>query len=283
MRTEKPPLDLLSAALVVAIAACGTGAAPPVAAAGGGPSPAPPAGSVDPAAPVVAEAADRSARPADAAQVTAFGDGFDGESLDGRWEIVNGELADIAVGQGELTIRPLRYSVWFHAEAGPGVVTPVTGDFAMTTRVRARSTRTPDRPVASNFQFGGLIARDPASRSASSSENYVFTVVGYRGDYLSAETKSTDDDLSTVDGPPWSSGDAELRLCRVGDDFHLLIREIGATRWTDAITYRRSDLPATLDVGPIAYTYTDDVDLTARFDFVELSPVSSVEDCRRSE
>jgi len=225
-------------------------------------------------------APDPSPGPApDAPTPAGWSDAFDGDALDPAWTVLNGGLADITVGGGLLTIRPLRYSVWFHHEAGPGVVRDVTGDFAITTVVRARSTRRPAEPVRTNFQFGGLIVRDPASDAADAKENYVFSVVGYRGDYLSAETKSTVNDLSMVDGPPWPSGDAEIRICRVGRDLHLYIRDIGATTWTPAITYRRDDLPATVQAGAIAYTYTDDVDLTSTFEFVSLRPVDSARDC----
>lgn len=209
----------------------------------------------------------------------AQNDGFDGDALDDAWTVVNGDLAAIEVRDGSLWITPSRYSVWFHHEAGPGVVQEVTGNFAASTTVRARSVARPDEPPFTNFQFGGLIARDPASDAEETPENYVFSVVGYRGDYLSAETKSTINDASMVDGPPWPSGDAEIRICRVDDTFQLYIREIGADAWNLAIAYDRPDLPDTLQVGPIAYTYTDDVDLQASFEAVTYSPVSRLSDC----
>lgn len=209
----------------------------------------------------------------------AQNDGFDGDALDDAWTVVNGDLAAIEVRDGSLWITPSRYSVWFHHEAGPGVVQEVTGNFAASTTVRARSVARPDDPPFTNFQFGGLIARDPASDAEETPENYVFSVVGYRGDYLSAETKSTINDASMVDGPPWPSGDAEIRICRVDDTFQLYIREIGADAWNLAIAYDRPDLPETLQVGPIAYTYTDDVDLQASFEAVTYAPVSRLSDC----
>ncbi len=204
-------------------------------------------------------------------------DEFD-QSVDPAWSPMNLDLVDAEMSDGQLVMTPNQFSVWFHADVGPAYLQNVTGDFRVTTAVTARSASNPSEPVSTNFQFAGIIVRDPAS-DTDAPENYVFSVVGFRGDYLSHETKSTVDDLSMVDGPPWSSGDAELRICRVGAAVKLFIREIGADTWTPAIEYTRNDFPATVQVGPIAYAYTDDVDLRASFDYVRFAPVEQASDC----
>lgn len=209
----------------------------------------------------------------------ASSDAFDGDALDPRWTVLNGETTTIEVRDGALWMRPNEYTLWFHGDRGPAVVQLVEGDFKISTAVRARSARRPDQPVDSFFQFAGLIARDPASDLDEVPENYVFSVVGWRGEYLSAETKNTVNDLSMVDGPPWPSGDAEIRICRIGPRFQLYIREIGADAWQPAIEYSRPDLPDTLQVGAIAYTYTQTVDLLASFDHIDLAPVANARDC----
>ena len=204
-------------------------------------------------------------------------DEFDG-AIDPAWTSQNIELVDVGVEAGELVMTPNQFSVWFHADQGPAYFQEVSGNFSVSAVVRARSADSPDEPVQSYFQFAGLMLRDPASDGAAP-ENYVFSVVGYRGDYLSHETKSTVNDLSMVDGPPWPSGDAELRICRLGSDIKLFIRTIGGADWIPAIEYRRDDFPATLQVGPIAYAYTDDVDLRGSFDYVRFATVESPSDC----
>jgi hypothetical protein len=95
------------------------------------------------------------------------------------------------------------------------------------------------------------------------------------------ENKTTRDDVSYVDGPPWRSGDAELRICRVNARFHLYRRPIGGKAWEKTVSYKRPDLPKTLQVGPIAYALTDAVDLRASFDWIRYAPVKSIEDCTK--
>ena len=125
----------------------------------------------------------------------------------------------------------------------------------------------------------GFSRKIPQSRKIPHITTNLFIVVGDRGGYLSVETKSTRNNSSDVSGPEWPSGDAELRLCRVGSKFHLYKRAIGASSWTEATSYDRPDLPETLNVGPFAYAYTKTPDLRASFARVSIEPVSSVEDC----
>lgn len=215
--------------------------------------------------------------------LAALSDEFDGAAVADGWDVYNGGLIDMRVEDGALIVEPNQYSVWFHADAGPALFRTVEGDFKLTTSVRARRASDPSVSVDSAFQFAGIMMRDPASDTAGGQENYVFSVVGYRGDYFAAETKSTVNDLSMVDGPPWPNTDAELRICRVGDSFRLFIREIGASEWNAAIRYDRPDIPSTVQAGPIAYVYTDDYDLQASFDYVRYAPVQSAADCTTDE
>lgn len=213
----------------------------------------------------------------DAAPLNPTSDEFNGDSLDSSWNLTRGDLLDISVSGGELHLVPNKYSVWYHEEAGAALWKPLAGNFKITTSVKARSRTNPSQPVGREFQFGGLLAYDPAS---DSNHNYVFVVVGDRGEYgLQVETKSTIDSRSEVNAFNWPSGDAELRLCRVGSKFVTYMRAIGATSWTEAYSYERSDLPGTLNVGPFAYAYTSEPDLRASFAHVSIEPVSSADDC----
>ncbi len=212
------------------------------------------------------------------ADTAGLDDEFDGGDLSDTWTVHDGEHFQREVTDGQLVMTPNANTVWYKADAGPGLFKTVKGNFRVTTRAQARSAKDPKKPVGNGYQFAGLIARDPASAS-SGEENYVFNVVGYRGDYLSVETKTTKDDHSDVLGPDWDSGDAELRICRVNGRFLVLKRHIGDTDWELGTTYERNDLPAALQVGPIAYTYTDEWDLRASFDWVRFAPVTAEEDC----
>ncbi len=213
------------------------------------------------------------------ADVGGLDDDFAGEKVAEAWTLLRPETFEHRVAGGRLLMKPIRNTVWYKADQGPALVKLVTGNFRVSARVRARKASDGAAMVDSGFQFGGLIARDPASDAPSAKEAYVFNVVGYRGDSLCVETKTTKRDHSVVEAPPWPTADAELRICRLSEDFRLYKRPIDGGPWQHAITYARSDLPPTLQVGPIAYAYTDQFDLEASFEEVRFAAVSGVEDC----
>ena len=208
-------------------------------------------------------------------------DEFEGNAVDGAWTALNAQMVASTVSGGVLRMTPNRNCVWFHADEGPGLVKLVTGDFKVTANVRARRASNPSMPAPGIFQFAGLIARDPASNSGH--ENYVFTVMGERGGWLTNETKNTIQSSSDVHGPNEgrTNSDAELRICRIGQVFRLYNRPPAGGAWKLESTYNRAGapLPQTLEVGPIAYTYTDSPDLVGEFDYVRFSPVTTVADC----
>lgn len=213
-------------------------------------------------------------------------DDFEGASVSADWTVVNGETFALEQGGGELRMVPNRNTVWFNRDQGPGLLRLVSGDFRLSTSTRARKNSAPEQPVDTGYQFSGIIARDPASDGMLGRESYVFSVVGWRGDYMAAETKTTVGGVSTVEGPVWPNGDADLRICRVGSSFKLYDRPYTGSRtataaWSLAIEYQRPDLPRELQLGLIAYTFTDAFDLRAHFDYVSVEAVSSVDDCTR--
>jgi hypothetical protein len=193
-------------------------------------------------------------------------DDFEAGALDGKWSVFHPEVATVGVESGQLVITMTSGALWFQDGEALMVHQEVTGDFAVEAAVYARSTASPGSPPNRTVHLGGLMARN----GGTGPENYVFAVVGYDENDLSVETKSTRDSVSTYEGPTWPNGDAELRLCRSGAEFRLYKRTIGATTWELAKTYTRPDLPATLQVGPIAYALNQP-DITVRFDGVRFS------------
>ncbi|MBK8257186.1 MAG: hypothetical protein IPK82_31500 [Polyangiaceae bacterium] len=213
------------------------------------------------------------------AEVTGLNDEFDGGSLGAEWKVVNADTVKIAVQAGELSMVPLRNVVWYHAAQGPLVYKTVTGNFRVSTVARTRKASNPTLPPDVGYQFGGLMARAPSSDGGK--QDHVFNVVGYRGEHLSVETKTTKQDQSFVQGPPWPSPDAELRICRVNGRVYMYKRPIGGKAWEEAWMVKRPDLPGTLQVGLIAYSYTDAFDLRATFESVTFAPVTSMDDCTK--
>ncbi len=203
-------------------------------------------------------------------------DDFEQGPLGRFWQRLNPQLFDDEVRDGALWITPIGRGLWFDRSAGPLVHQTITGDFRVTARVRARRRSAPAEPPDQLVHIGGLMARDPQSPP----ENYVFVVVGRDVDDLSVETKTTVDGRSTFIGPPWPHGsDAELRICRLGFDFHMYKRPIEGGEWQLAESFLRDDLPPTLLVGMIAYTNSAEPDLTVGFEEISFTDVEGIGDC----
>jgi hypothetical protein len=182
---------------------------------------------------------------------------------------------NLAVTGGQLRLTPNQYLLWYQQNQGTLVSKLVTGDFKVTSAIRARRASNPSLPPDQNIHLAGLMAR----KSGGPPENYVFIVVGDDVDDLSVETKTTTNNVSDYIGPSWGSGDAELRICRLGSTFRLYKRMIGAASWTLAITYDRPDLPSTLEVGPNVYAASATPDLVATWDEVRFEGVCDLAGC----
>ncbi len=187
-----------------------------------------------------------------------------------------------SVSGGELRVIPNQDTLWWMSTAsGPFIHKSVTGDFKVTTAVKARRVSNPNLPVGpADYQFGGIMVRDPSGPP----QDYVFVVVGDRGANIEVESKSTVNNASEVDGVTWpNGGDAQLRICRVGAAVHVYSRPYGGGNWAPAIFYKgpysRPDFPATLQVGIVAYAWTFDEDLLALFDYINYATVTGVADC----
>ena len=218
---------------------------------------------------------------AKAQPVGGLSDEFSGTALDNSWSILNGDNFSYEVSGNALHITPKADTLWWKATGtGAMIYKTVTGNFKLTTAVRARSATNPSLAVGPvDYQFGGIMARDPSA----STNNYVFGVVGDRGATpLEIETKSTANNVSSVQGAAWPSGDAELRICRLGATFHIYVRSTGSNAWAVATPwgppYDRPDMPATLQVGPIAYAWTTSPDLRASFEYVHIETTNVTKD-----
>lgn len=172
-----------------------------------------------------------------------------------------------------LAFRSERETVWYENERGPMLWLPVSGAVDVRATVRTRKASDPDAYPDEAWQFGGIILRDPSGEKPFSRENYVFTVVGHRGDRLQVENKSTRQGRSDVLAFDWETGDAELRIERRGTTFRTSARPIGASDWQELSTFDRPDLPSTLQLGLISYSFDyggGRFDLIAEFESIEV-------------
>lgn len=207
--------------------------------------------------------------------LSGLSDDFTAPTLSSAWSVLHPELVQLSIVSGALRAAAPVQSLWYEASQGPFVHRAVTGDFKATSRVRARSAASPASPPLQNIHLGGIMARSPAAGS----ENYVFIVVGNDVNDVSVETKSTLNGVSTFNGPSWPSGDADLRVCRIGATFRMFAREIGGGAWTESATFDRPDLPATLQVGALIYANTPSPDLAVTFDEITFAAASAPADC----
>ncbi len=212
-----------------------------------------------------------SGDPTDPIDPEAFDDEFDGP-LEG-WSILNESVADISVDGGALHLVPDAWTVWVDGQSSTLVHRTIAGDFKVSAAVSVRSVQSPGSPPPPQYRFGGIMARDPSGNP----ENHVFIVLGTDDD-PSVETKTTVNGASQWNGPPWPGGEGELRICRIGSDFRLYVRE-GGGAWQLQTEYARADLPTELQVGPIAYNYDDGAEVRASFQFIDFEPVDGPSDC----
>ncbi len=189
------------------------------------------------------------------------------------WQPFQLELADVDYRDGSLVMAPTRESVWWINQRGPMLYRHLDGDAAITVTVRARKRSDVEAAPDMEWQFGGILLRDPRGDAFMSRENYVFNVIGHRGSRLQVETKSTHKGASRVDAWDWPSGDAELRIERRGAQFTMAARATPVDEWRTLISYERADLPAQLQLGLIVYAYSEGRgrhDLQVIFDRLEV-------------
>ncbi|MGH1542658.1 MAG: hypothetical protein ACRBHB_19720 [Arenicella sp.] len=201
------------------------------------------------------------------------------------WEFVNESSVVASIANGGLFLELAGRRLWFDDDQGVLMHRPVSGNFKATTSVRVYRTSDSNLLPQGAVQLAGLMVRDPASDMGS--ENYLFIVAGFDVNDISVETKTTINNVSTFEGPSWSGGEAELRICRIGTTFYLYKRLPGQSTWQvadDPMTnpvwpFVRPDLPTELQLGLNIYTSISNYDITARFEYLTVEMASTVADC----
>ena len=197
-----------------------------------------------------------------------------GAELGPPWQWFQRELVDVIADGESLALVPVAESVWWMNQRGPMVYRTLEGDGTIVLEVRTRMRSDPAVPPDMEWQFAGIMLRDPRSDAPMTRENYVFNVVGHRGHGLQVETKSTRAGMSQVDAWDWQSGDAQLMIERRGSQFTMKARPDEAQEWEVLITYDRDDLPKRLQLGMIVYAFSEGrgrFDMQAYFDRLAVS------------
>lgn len=173
------------------------------------------------------------------------------------WNVDQLERFDIGKTQmGWMTMMPYA-STWYQDYRGVLAFKLLTGDFIVTTHLKVSRRQGTGAPQ-SQFSLAGIMARAPRTDSASSwrrgQENYVFLSLGSadRPGQFQFEVKSTTNSDSQLVTEPASTGDAIIRVARIGATMVMLKNVEG--KWSVHRRYSRPDLPPTLQVGLTCYT-----------------------------
>jgi len=178
--------------------------------------------------------------------------------LDAAWRWRNADRVVVDTTRSDtLTLQASAESLWFLNQRGPFAFRMLDGDATVSARVQVRKRSDPTRTPDIEWQFAGLLLRDPAGDAWMARENYVFNVVGYCCGELQIETKSTRDGQSDIHSQRWDGGDAELSIQRSGARFVLSARIDANAPWRQIAAYDRPDLPRRLQVGVILYAHSE--------------------------
>jgi hypothetical protein len=206
-----------------------------------------------------------------------FLDAFDGTALDPAWSVLHPSLVQIDVSGGALHLEPTMTggaNIWFNDNEGPYVYKEISGDFTVTAVAHATDPGNPGQSPPPEYRLGGLLVRDPGSVAGARNSVHVAVGAGDVGNPVAVEDKTTtasasDFLLHTVPAP-----DVELRITRTGTTIDLYYREIGAPMWTLARSHEHPELPATVQVGMMAYANEAPPSIRVSFDEIACQPGS---------
>lgn len=214
--------------------------------------------------------------------LSALDDTFTGASLDAKWtQVINtGTDGTFSLSGGQLFIDPVGdpTNTWFNADSGIHLYQTVdaTNDFKITLTNVATYLRTAHPTtthLAGSYQIGGVLIQ-----SANDAGDWLHIGVGTGavGGQQVIEDKNTIDASSALTTQPTGAGGfgwtteniADLRICKVGNDYRLYYREGGTSgAWTLNATRTRADM-ANINVRAGMFCYSWDNPHTADGDLV---------------
>lgn len=192
------------------------------------------------------------------------------------WHTINPQDADIGSTEAGLAMALTHRATWSGASRGVFFYTATRGDFRLSATVETSKTSDSSQEPGGDgtVQLAGLMAR-----GSTALESWVSISAGSDADGLSVETIRTRDGSTASDGPAWPTGDATLKLCRIGTTFTFWKQPIdGSSDFSLAATEDRPDLSGELQVG--ADIFSDSApDITALFTDLLVEPLDPGEAC----
>lgn len=195
--------------------------------------------------------------------IASLSDEFDSASSLSNWSRIYktegwgaDQLSKFTVENGQLVLVP-KSSTWYQDYRGVLVYKDIPGDFIITTKILSTGRDGRSAPRA-DFSLGGIMIRSPRKDNAATwqpgGENYVFLSIGSADQpgNFQFEVKTTQNSNSNLEKIPARSGEALLRVVRVGPNIVLLRNQGGS--WVVHKRYQRPDMPPQLQVGLTVYT-----------------------------
>lgn len=141
-------------------------------------------------------------------------------------------------------------------------------------RVTVLNTALDGLPTATQYRIAALAAHDPDRTDPNTDLNYVHIGPGViNGDY-GVEYKTNVNSVSTFPYTPFSAvhpWTSDIRIVRTGSNFAMMARTtagadlLSEDSWATLTTFVRADLPATLQIGIMAYANPTVHDVVGRF------------------
>ncbi len=247
--------------------------------------------------------------------------GFVRDGFGGLRELDPSLRTTAVVEDGWLRVRGVAERAgWYSDRSGPLFYRVITGDFMVETRARSVLTADPARRPTASFNSAGLIVRDAASERGKM--RWLMYNFGQQATFYGTEAKNTVPDAggfhihrlagfashSTLLLTPMPDRivEADLRICRVGNEFRLFKRLPGASEWAEEsqtaetqaqgnglanptlgvgasgpIRFIRSDMPATVQVGLVSNPGFPPNDGESRFQHIRFQRIAAFDACQR--
>ncbi len=218
-------------------------------------------------------------------EIKALSNNFDNAESIKDWKILDkNKVGKLEVKNGQLLMAPSKEENigWYEDLRGIFVYQNITGNFAITTKVKVGRINQPNSLPKGKFNSAGLLIRNPLSETGE--ENWVMYNIGFQYINLGRETKTTEDSSSVLQLMDTNVSSGKLLFCRVGRTikmYHWLKDESSWVEENNPSEFTREDFPATLQVGLMLNASKDPADTLGQFDYIKLGVPKTLNDCTK--
>ena len=208
--------------------------------------------------------------------LASLSDEFDGAALSG-WTARNVGAGTSTLENGSLILTATT-GQWHNNREHLFIYRMLEGDFVMRARVRASQVDDPSQPAQQQFNAVGVLARDPAGDVEP--ESWAMINIGYQAADLGPRGAFTWRGETSQQIRATFGADAELVVCRIGDDFRMFFLEPSVPDiWTPNGFYPAPQFPSQLQVGIAVDSLGLQPHLRAEVDWIRFAVPREESDC----